>query len=374
MQAIPASIPALPAAGTATSLASRSETEAARSNVRVAGSASGAVTEAGDAAGTAPAAGRSATPLRRGLASWAPQLQRRLADAQQAQDYLDQTAQQLQDLKAALSAKLAGLQTQDSQLQAKLQAATQQWRQRQSASAGSLDPQLRFSSPATASQRFSVRGLDVASLQSGAAETLAISVGGGAQNLASVRIDPSLSADALVQRFDQALAPAGVRVASDDSGALIFSVAEPAWPALRDNLAVKGGGIRFPAGQLNRVKTDAEPAAIQPETWRVTGSAGAGGAEVSDAAALRRALQQVMQALDHVKQARASVNRALLQAGQQVESAQQAADPAEVAALAQDFQSTASRPGYASFSSVASALIGVSRSRVQSLLALPPTP
>lgn len=366
-------IPLLNAVGTATSLASRSETEAARSNLRVGGSTSGAVIEASEATEATPVASSNAAPLRRGLSAWAPQLQRRLADAQQAQDYLDQTAQQLQDLKTALSAKLAGLQAQDSQLQAKLQAAANQWRNRQSASAGSLDPQLRFSSPATASQRFSVRGLDVASLQSGAAETLAISVGGGSQNLASVSIDPSLPADALVQRFDQALAPTGVRVASDDSGALIFSVAESAWPALRDSLAVKGGGIRFPAGQLNRVRTDAEPAAIQPDTWRVSDTK-AGNAEVSDTAALRRALQQVMQALDHVKQARAAVGRALVEAGQQVESAQQAADPADAAALAQNFESTAGQPGYRSFSSVASALIGVSRSRVQSLLALPPTP
>lgn len=292
----------------------------------------------------------------------APRLQRQLADAQQASDYLELTAAQLQALKADLSARLAGLRAQDGKLQAQLQQVANTWRNRSAASGGSLDGQLRFSSPEPATQRFSVRGLDLAALQSGPRETLAIAAG-GALGLVSVSVDPELDSTALVQRFDQALAPNGIRVAGDASGALIFSVAESAWPGVRDTLAVRGGGIRFPTGQLHRAKADPEPALVQPDLWQ---------AEEADSASLRRALAQVVQALEHVRQAQASVGRALAVAASQIEQARPLGDARDAAALAEGFQRAAAEPGYSAFSAVAAALVGVSRSRVQSLLALPP--
>ena len=85
-----------------------------------------AVTRSGDAAPAAGARARNAAQpatgaaravaatatagspaaLRRGHVGWNPQLHQQLSDAQQAQDFLDQTAAQLQSLKADLSAKI----------------------------------------------------------------------------------------------------------------------------------------------------------------------------------------------------------------------------------------------------------------------------
>jgi hypothetical protein len=362
MQAVPL-LPA-PVQGTAAT-AGRGAAVKSRTNLR----SGGAVAPQADsgAAAAATTAARTPAPLRRGLSGWNPQLHKQLSDAQQAQDFLDQTAAQLQGVKADLSAKLAGLQSQDGQLEAKLAQLASTVRGRQQASAGSLDPQLRYSSPASATQRFSVRGLDLQTLTSGAGETLSISTGSTGRSLASVSITPGLSADAVVQRFDRALAPSGIRATSDDSGALIFSVDESSWPAVRDNLSIKGDGIHFPTGQLTRVRADAEPAVLQPEVWQKSVD------KTADTDALRRTLQQVSQALDRVKQARSVVSRSLADAASKIDQARPAQGDADVAAsLADNFQTVAGQSDYSSYVSVSAALVGISRTRVLALLALPP--
>jgi len=333
------------------------------------------------------------TPLRAGLSNWDDQLQGEIASAQQALSFLDQSASQLQVLKNAIAAKLAVATRQssnnnslasaagssiasddsgsdasasggtvDAQLQAGVQQFSATWNQRQAAAGGSLDSQLTFTSPAPATQRFSIRGLNLANLQSGGKEVLNFSVGGATQALSSVSIDPSLSSDSIVQRFNQALAPANISVSVNDAGTLVFSTPETDWTTVRNTLAVRGSGIRFPTGQMNRVKTDEEPAAIAPGTWSTT----------SDTDSLRQTLQQVVQALAQVQQARVSVTQALANANTRVSSVQTASTDsgAGMDRLAQNFSQVASAPGYDSLLSLTSALIGISRARVVSLLSL----
>ncbi|WP_229751048.1 hypothetical protein [Undibacterium terreum] len=308
--------------------------------------------------GTAVSA--TATPvLRSGLSHWDQGLNGELASAQQTLDFLDQSASQLQSLKSELSAKLAGQQTRDNQLDAKLRQFSTTWDQRQTRSGGSLSSQLAYSSPAPAVQRFNIRGLNIKNLQSGGKETLSFSVGGAGQSLRSVNIDPGLSADEIVQRFDQALAPANIRVSADDSGALVFSTGEADWASLRDTLSIKGDGIRFPAGQLNRVRPDAEPAAIQPAGW-----------QISDVESMRQTLSQVVQALNRLMHAREAVSRALAQANSRVDRAAPSDDAATLSNLANSFAASTSQPDYTSFSSITAALLGISRDRVLSLLSL----
>jgi len=318
----------------------------------------GGTAAAGSDAAATHATGLAPGRLRRGLSSWDPQLQKQLSDAQQARDFLDRMAAQLQGLKADLSAKLAGLQRQDDQLQAKLEQVASLATARQAASGGSLDPQLRFSSPEPATQRFRIRGLALASLATGSSETLTIATGRGST---AINIAAGLTPAAIVQRFDQALAPAGLRAASDDSGALVFSVAESAWPGVRDNLAIKGAGIRFPTGQMTRVQADPEPAVLQPEAWKAA----------RDWAATQRALAQVVQALERVRDAHAGVSRALAQASARVDQAASSDDADAAAALAARFEATGSETDYGSMASVSAAVAGVSPRRVLSLLALP---
>jgi len=307
----------------------------------------------------APTRSDDVAPLRRGLASWDPGLGRQLSDAQQALDFLDQAASQLRGLKTELSAKLSRRGVQDGQLEARLRQFVDTWRQRPSASAGSLSPQLDYSSPTPAAQRFTIRGLNLKALQSGDKETLAISVGGTGQGPTSVNIDPSMSEDAIVAQLQRALAPGGIAVTADDSGALQFSVPETAWKSVRDTLSIKGGGIRFPAGQFNRVKIDAEPAAIQPEGWRA-----------DDDSATRQSLREVVQALDRLRQARDVVSRALAAASVRIEQSAPSDNATSAATLAKGVASALDQPGYLAFSSITGALMGISRDRVLSLLSL----
>jgi hypothetical protein len=319
------------------------------------------------------------------LSNWDDQLQGEIASAQQALSFLDQSSMQLQALKSELAARLASRQSTgqvssssnssasqnaenagqggaaDTQIQASVQQFSNTWSQRQSASGGSLDAQLAFTSPAPATQRFSISGLNMANLQTGGTEVLSFSVSGASQTLSSVSIDPSLSSDEIVQRFNQALAPTNISASVNAAGTLVFSTPEASWPSVRDTLSVRGGGIRFPSGQMNRVKTDAQPAAIAPSGWNT-----------SDTESLRQTLQQVVQALAQVQQARSSVSQALASANSRVASAQApgANAGAGMDRLAQNFSQAASAPGYDSLLSLTSALIGISRDRVVSLLSL----
>jgi hypothetical protein len=300
----------------------------------------------------------TAAPLRRGLNNWDTPLQGDIAGAQQALDFLEQSAAQLRALKSDLSAKLAARQLREGTIEARIRQFSNTWRNRSSASGGTLDSRLGYSGK-PAVQRFRVRGMSMANLRSGGREVLAISVGG--QSLRSVSLEPGLSDEEIAQRFDDALAPSGVRANVGEDGNLELSTPESNWTNVRDSIAVQGGGFRFPAGQMNRVKADAEDASVNPDGW-----------QASDPDAMRQTLQQVVQALAQVEQAIAQVNAALADANARVAEAeaQRASGTIGMNQVAQNFVSTTNQPGYQSLLSITSALAGISRERVVSLLGL----
>ena len=284
----------------------------------------------------------TAAPLRRGLNNWDQPLQNDISGAQQALDFLEQSAGQLRSLKADLSARLANRQRADGVLESNVRQFSNAWRNRSAASGGTLDAQLNFSNEST-NTRFTVRGMNVGNLRNGGREVLALSLGG--QNLRSVVLEPGLTDQQIAGRFDDALAPSGVRVKLGDDGQLEFSAPEAQYAGIRDSLAVQGNGQRFPAGQLNRLKADAETPAVDPDSW-----------QTADAEGLRATLQQVLQAL-----AQASVRVKNAAGSTTTKGMEQAAD---------NFVSTAEQPGYQSLLSITSALSGISRDRVVSLLRL----
>lgn len=304
---------------------------------------------------------RPAAPLRRGLSNWDHRLQNEISSAQQALDFLEQSAGQLQALKNELVAKLDARQGRDGQVEARVRQFSETWRNRQRASGGTLDSQLSYSSAEPSTQRFTIRGLNMANLQAGGNEVLAFSVGGSNQALSSVNLEPGLSQEEIVQRFDQAMAPANIRVSlgENNSGALVFSTPEASWAGVRDTLAVRGSGIRFPTGQMNRVRTDEEAPVVTPEAWHT-----------SDTEALRATLRQVVQALAQVQMAHSSVSRALAVASSRAESVQLPDAGVSMDRLASNFSSTASNPDYESMREISSSLIGINRERVVSLLGL----
>lgn len=305
------------------------------------------------------AARGAAAPLKRGLSNWDHQLQGEISNAQQTLDYLERSSSQLQALKSELAAKLAARQGREGQVEARVRQFSNTWRQRPSASGGTLDAQLSYSSPNSAQQSFTIRGLTMASLQEGPQEVLAFSVSGANQALRSVNLEPGLSEEEIIARFDRALMPSNIRVRKGEDGKIIFSTPEASWAGVRDSLSVRGSGIRFPTGEMNRVRTDVEPAAIAPEEW-----------QTSDLEALRATLQQVVQALAHIQQTRESVALALAQANSRVARAQPTPVTVNMDALAQRFNETASTPGYESMLAISSALVGISRERVIALLGL----
>ncbi|MTW12018.1 hypothetical protein GM658_15540 [Pseudoduganella eburnea] len=304
------------------------------------------------------AANDAPAPLRRGLSNLNAPLQSDVSGAQQAIDFLEQSAAQLRALKTDIAAKLATRQMRDGQVEQRVRQFTETWRSRSQASGGTLDAQLNYSNdPST--QRFSVRGMTLANLRNGARETLAISVGGGTAGLRSVHLAPGLSDGEIISRFDQAMAPAGVRVSVNKDGELVFSTPENAWPAVRDSLAVQGSGIRFPAGQLNRVRAEAEAPVVMPENWGT-----------SDIDSMRATLQQVTQALSQVEAALAKVRQEYVATTQRMQSSLPEIEVAGMGQMADVFRNIANEPGYAALVSLTSALVGINRDRVVSLLRL----
>jgi len=326
---------------------------------RVVDDASATINGSASTRSEATAARSSTASLKPGLNNWDYQLQGEISNAQQTLDYLERSSSQLQALKSELAAKLAARQGREGQVEARVRQFSNTWRQRASASAGSLDAQLGYTSPQSAQQQFSIRGLTMASLQEGPQEVLAFSVGGANQALRSVNIEPGLSESEIVSRFDRALMPSGIGVKLGENGELVFSTSEAAWANVRDSLSVRGSGIRYPTGQMSRVRTDAEPAAIAPEEW-----------QTGDVEALRATLQQVVQALAQLQAARSSVSLALAQATGRVAKAQPVQESVSMDTLAENFTQKASEPGYESLLAISSALVGISRERVVALLGL----
>ncbi|MDQ1816152.1 hypothetical protein RBA41_22905 [Massilia sp. CCM 9210] len=289
----------------------------------------------------------AAAPLRRGLAKVDHQLQGDVASAQQALDFLEQVAGQLQALKGELSAKLSSRRGDSGAIEAHLRQLGATMDKRRQASGGSVDARLNFSSPEPASQRFRIKGLNLDMLTAGAGQSLSFSVGSNTQPL-TVAVDPSMTRDDIVVRFDRALAPANMRVSADGSGALVFSTPESAWPMVRDSLSIQGVG---------RVAVEADTDVIMPQQW---------GADNSDA--LRQSLHEVVQALSQVQRSQDAASQALSAAASRAAANQPPA--ADIEVMAQDFADTASTPNYESLLALTSALVGISRERVLALLGL----
>lgn len=309
-------------------------------------------------------------PLRVARQNWNPDRNQQTADAQRTLDYLERMSSQLQQLKNTLSAQLASLraaagsnhgtqQTAASSSVAgrQLQSLDDLWRQRDALTGGSLDSQLRFSAESPARRRFSIRGLDSAALSGGERETLSFTLGQGrGSSTVTVTLDAGATLQDNVKKLDRALAPIGIGASLNGAGETVFSTTETAWTQVRDALAIKGGGIRLPSGQPLRAKTEAQEEAITPAGWGT-----------DNAAALRDTLQEVTQALEHVRRVAQQVRDTLERAKQ---STAQAADAAWATAFAEEFGARAQQPDYEMYAAIAPALVSVNRSRVVSLLTL----
>ncbi|MFC5458284.1 hypothetical protein [Massilia niabensis] len=287
-------------------------------------------------------------PARRSRPEWDTRLQANVASAQQAQDYLNQVARELESVKAALSAKLAGMKSGARELEARARQLGASIAARTARAGGSVDAQLEFSDGAPAQQRFRVQGLDAGMLQAAAPLSLAFSIGGAGGPQLAASIEPDMTPEQIAGRLDRTLAPLKVRAGLDGQGRIEFTTAETNWPAVRDSIAISGRG---------RVATEAVAPDMKLQDL-----------EAGNPDALRQSLREVVQALERVRRSQAAASAALSAAAQRAAQPEMSADV--LALTAQDFASTAASHDYDSLLAITSALVGVSRERVLALLGM----
>ncbi|SMF06742.1 hypothetical protein [Pseudogulbenkiania subflava] len=291
---------------------------------------------------------------------YSSQLNEQLTAAQRALGFVDGLTGQLEQLKTDLSQQLAQRRIDREGLEAKIGRFATTLVQRYAQSGGSVDGKLRFHLAADARQDFTVRGMDLDSLRSGPVETLALFSGERGTAAMSFNVGGDVSEDEIMRRLSRALAPSGIRPSINDDGQLGFSVDEAAWPAIRDRLAVRGGGVRFPSGQPQRVKTEAEPERLATGEW-----------QVNDHAHVRQTLQRVVNALSQLRQAHSAIASAINQARDAIDQLSRMGEQNWAQEFVADFNARLNQAGdYRSFHDVIPALLGVSRYRVVSLLAL----
>jgi len=289
----------------------------------------------------------SASALRRG-ANQNQNLQGEVARAQQAIDYLERVASQLEALKADLSARILGRVAASRQLEARTRQLGATLDARQKEGGAGLDARLDFDAVQGAQQRFRIQGLDIASLSGGASQTLGFSVGSAGGPQLATTIEPGMTPEEIARRLDRTLAPVKVRVGLDQDRELVFTTPEASFAKVKDAIAVTGRG---------RVDTTALPQSLQPKEW-----------QLGNPDALRQSLREVVQALAQVRRSQDAAALALSSA--MTRNAQPETPNLELAMIAEDFAATAASHDYASLLAISSALAGVSRDRVQALLGL----
>jgi len=286
------------------------------------------------------------SPLRRRIGI--NQNQGEVARAQQALDYLERMAGQLEALKSDLSARLSGRSSASRELEARVRQLTATLEARRQQAGDGLDAQLDFDGVQGSRQRFRIQGLDIASLKAAGTQTLGFSVGNAGGPQLATTIEPGMTPEEIAQRLDRTLAPVQVRAGLDQNRELVFTTHETAFAGVKDAIAVTGRG---------RVDTVALPSSLEPQAW-----------ELGNPDALRQSLREVVQALARVRRSQDAASLALSTA--MARNAQPEIPTAEMAMIANDFTATAASHDYNSLLAITSALVGVNRDRVTALLGL----
>lgn len=315
-----------------------------------------------DSTTTAGPSSPTSAPLRTngGASKLSGGMQEQVARAQQALDYLDRVASQLEALKGELTSRLASSRTAGGsrqQLDAQVRQLAQTLSSRRKSGGGSVDSNLNYSTK-PAVQRFRIRGLDIDSVKKSAPTSVSFSVGSAGGPQMAVNIEPDQSNQEVARALDRALAPMGVHASLDENGELVFSTPESNWSAVKDSIAVSGRG---------RVTTEEMPASLAPQQWGL-GNGGENAPAIGNPDALRQSLREVVQALERVHRSQSAASNALAAASQEVAEAE--VPPPDIELAAGDFTKAAASTDYESLVALTSALVGVSRDRVLALLGL----
>lgn len=218
------------------------------------------------------------------------QLNQQLTSMQAADSYLSELATRLNQLKLSLSRELSNAQAGERRgLERELEQVNILLGQRSQRTAQSLDAsfKLRLSEPVRS--RFTLEGLEsIAQVQQAGKETLLFTAGRKLEEPLAVVLDEGLSEQQILRRFNAGLGPAGIRAELDNGGALKFSAREGQWQVLRDELRVQGEG-KLASKTQTPVQSHEEQMLRLPDAARL-----------DNARELRRALDEVVAALDKI--------------------------------------------------------------------------
>ena len=218
------------------------------------------------------------------------QLNQQLTSMQAADSYLSEVATRLNQLKLSLSRELSNAQAGERRgLERELEQVNTLLGQRSQRTAQSLDAsfKLRLSEPVRS--RFTLEGLEsIAQVQQAGKETLLFTAGRKLEEPLAVVLDEGLSEQQILRRFNAGLGQAGIRAELDNSGALKFSAREGEWQVLRDELRVQGEG-KLASKTQTPVVSHEEQLLRLPDAARL-----------DNARELRRALDEVVAALDKI--------------------------------------------------------------------------
>lgn len=292
-----------------------------------------------------------------GFAARQSQLNRQATAAQRALEFLGRLQPRLRDLGRRLGTDPGGVGVPPA-LGESLEQVCALWAQRHAISGGTLDADLGFFPEGDARQRFRLRGLDRAALERPEGETLTFHPRGMGRPARTLFLAPDADLASRMQRLEQSLAPAGIRVELEVDGQPTLSILESAWPALRDQLLVQGGGQRFPSGWPARVNAEPIDARIVPTQWRVDDNEGR-----------RETFRQASATLTVVEQVRAELSRTLGESVNAIYAGHHRAGRASLGAAAHAFAASLTEAsGYRRLSTAGACLRGLNRQRVGSVL------
>lgn len=223
-------------------------------------------------------------------ASFNLQLNQQLTSMQAADSYLGELAGRLGQLKLSLSRELSNAQAGDrDNLKRELDQVRKLLAERSQRSGQSLDASFRLRLNEPVRSRFTLEGLDsIATLQQAGKETLLFSAGRKLDEPLAVVLEEGLSEQQILRRFNAGLGQAGIRAELDHGGGLKFSARESEWQELRGELRVQGEGTLAS-------KTQTPVVSHEEQMLRLPDAA-----RLDSARELRRALDEVVTALDKI--------------------------------------------------------------------------
>ncbi|WP_145594501.1 hypothetical protein [Yersinia aleksiciae] len=178
------------------------------------------------------------------------QLNEQLTSLQQADHYLLEIESQLSALQQTVSQGHKAVKQQSQQLLSWLE-------QREVASGGTVDRQLKISLESQPKVNFTINGINKV-LQTSARETLLFSLTDEANSVVAFKLSAQSTSKQKLLELNKILGRLGIHGQLDANNQVVFQTDEHRWVRINQHLAVRGEGLHYPAGQFQRVELQAE--------------------------------------------------------------------------------------------------------------------